>query len=439
MKHRKGHILRLLLSPAIVATLTILILRGHDPSFASFHTRSPAEKSLARVIKHANFQWEPFYQAVAELSQAAGIKIECDDDVTFTGAYYRTVYLADDQITLGDALHELIAWRSESQLNWFPDGDRIRICLAKTGAEPMYVDEHLLPGLVAAQSSDRGFIALFSGGAPTFPVPRLYGDGDIDALCLLAAGGADTLMPDNVGVVWGRRLFILLPASSHKLWQDLLEGLRPDATASARRTLPFGTDVLDFANGAFRARDSRAASVALRSILPTVYIARQPLDKALESLSAQVGVRITLTDNNVEVFPDVEFHAKKITLASAVNNLLRQASPTVGGVEPDRDTIWICREVDPILRRVYDLRPSFAGCSEEECTAREARLLLPPRGRADSYEETRFLGQILIARGTRSELDLQEDIVLHWLRTDFRPDDHSDVRDSRGYGPFPSQ
>jgi len=323
---RLARLARLAITLACTAALTILVIRGRDPTFLSFHKHSPAEIALSRVIKRVNFQRIPFYQAIDTLSQAAGIKIECDDAITSVSPYYHDVSLRADQITLGDALRELLVSASDDQLHCFPEGDRIRVGDAGSAAEAMYVDEYMLPELVVRTRADLYRSVFNYSGPPPFPLPRLYDYDHIDALDMLPLRADDARMAGYVGVVWPPHLFVLLPASSHQEVREVFDAFRSETTPAVRRKLPFGTDVLDFVDGTFRARDSRAANDALRSVLPVVKISRQPLKTALESLGAQMHVRISLKDDLADVvFSDTELNAKEITLASALKSILAQS------------------------------------------------------------------------------------------------------------------
>jgi hypothetical protein len=416
---RLVRVARFAVTLACTATLTILIIRGRDPTFLNFHQRSPAEIALSRVIKRVNFQRIPFYQAIDTLSQAAGIKIECDDAITSVSPYYHNVSLTAEQITLGDALRELLVSASDDQLHGFPEGDRIRVGDAGSAAEAVYVDEYMLPGFIPSTRASSNSIGLFSSGPPPFPLPRLYDYDHMDALDMLPLRADEMRMAGCVGVVWPPHLFVLLPASSHQEVREVFDAFRSRATPQARRKLPFGTDVLDFVDGTFRARDSRAANDALRSVIPVVSIAPQPLKKALESLGAQTGVRIRLVDDLADVvFSEVELNATRITLASALKSILAQGKSVDIDFEPDRDTIWICPTVQPKLFRVFELRCAFAGLAQDESADRlqRVRSAVSRRGhREESYEYEGFVGSVFIIRGTWDELEVYEKSILKCL------------------------
>jgi hypothetical protein len=419
MKRRIVHILRLLIAKAIVATLAILIIRGRDPAFLSFHERSPAEIALSRVIKRVNFQHMPIRQAIDTLGKAANIKIEADDADGWTSLYDHNASLSAEQITLGDALRELLVSASNDHLYCFAEGDRIRIGIGGSGTGPKYVDEYVLPGAIAGPIV-MPHEGLFSFGLQPSTVPRLYNDDRIEALNMLPPRAGGARMSDQVGVVWPPHLFVLLPASSHQEVREIFAALPPGATAAARRKLPFGTDFLDFVDGRFRSRDNRAANDALRSVLPAVDIPPQSLQSALESLGAQARVRISLTEDFAYVvFPHVALKATQVTLGSALASLLRQAPET--GFQPDRDTVWVRPEPNSRKFRAYDLQPCFADCSQDQCMNR----LRSIRDRAGSQagvsdgssEGEGYLGSFLVVRGTWDELELQEKSLLECLKS----------------------
>jgi hypothetical protein len=417
MKHGMRHILRSLFITAIVATLTILILRGRDPTFLSFHNRSPAEIALSRVIKRVNFQRIPFYQAIDTLSQAAGIKIECDDEDALPSAYHHSATLSAEQITLGDALRELLVSASDDELHCFAEGDRIRIGYREASAGPMYVDEYVLPG-VALSPEVTSVGGLFSGTSRS-ALPLLDDYGRSDALDMLLFRTDRTRMSDCVGVVWPPHLFALMPASSHQEARKVFEALRPEATPAARRKLPFGTDVLDFVDGRFRARSGRAANDALHSILPPIVVERQPVDKALKLLGARMGLRISLTDDLADVASfDVDLDAREVTLASALRTLLAQVLSSDIEFEPEGDAIWIFPANKLRLFRVYDLRRAFVDRSNEESAdlLQRIRAAVPRREEFDFNDENEgLLGSILVVRGTWDELEGYEKSILKCL------------------------
>jgi hypothetical protein len=411
-------IFRFLFVAVILATVTILFLRGRDPAFLDFHRRTPSEVAWNRVIKLINFRQLPLWKALDELSSAAGIKIECDAPMA---AYGNKIDLHAEQITLGDAVRRLLAEVGPAEaLTCELDDDRIRIGYAHAMAEPLYVDEYVLRALTAGlivrpQTNWPAGLSLFTSSptAPIFPVPRLYGDQNLTAIDLLAAGTNETAAPEDIGVRWGSHLFVLSPDSLHQRRQDVLQALRPESTAAERRTLPFGTELLEFKDGAFSPRDSRAAHDALGAAAP-VLIPRQPLGQAVQALGRRFGVRIAFIDDAFDLNPHVELNEKDITLATALCKLLRQASADTGGFEPDRDTIWVSDDADPMLRRVYDLRNYFGSFSDDQRSA-QAGQILAALAENGGVGKQAFLGSILVMDGKWEELELNEQSLLKFL------------------------
>jgi hypothetical protein len=426
MNRRTVSILRFLLAAAIVATLTILIIRGRDPTFLSFRTRPhPETELLGKMIVRVEFHETPFHQAVADLGRQAGVRIEFDEAVTRARDYDRPVNFSADHITLGDALTDLMAVGSTQPLTCVPRAGGLRIAYANAAQEPLFFYEY---GFSHAPRQETWFGSSFTISSNIFvssfrsalPVPRpslppLY-DDNITALAALACPDGDRNVYAPPGVDFSPHMFLLQTASAHQRFRDILEALRPGASPNARRALPFGTEVLDFANGAFHARDSSAANDALRRAVPVINIPFQPLDKALASLSAQVGVPIVLTEGTSGSFPSVNLYQGQDSLGFAIETLLRRADWTDHkGFRPDRDTIWISSDLAPMCFRLYELEPYFSRFPEEERGERANLLIAAVR---PSGGDARFLGSMLVISGGWFVVESAEPALLKFLKGD---------------------
>jgi hypothetical protein len=138
MKLIRSRIFRFTFVTAILATLAILFLRGRDPSFLSFHRPSVGEAAMDREIDELDFEVLPIAQAVALISQKAGVRIAVEDGA-LDGDADTVITLHVHRAGLGAILDD-VCRQAYRRVDYFPTPDGVEISTMPGGASPCYLD-----------------------------------------------------------------------------------------------------------------------------------------------------------------------------------------------------------------------------------------------------------------------------------------------------------